>query len=257
METAGWTTVDGPCSGAREPLEAGMPLHRLFLAIPWAIAVTVLPSPAATLINGSFENLSSTYVNTPGADLMSGVAADGWTVSANSPDWYLGAPGPTGLWFTPWDDFFTGAAAEGSGYREGIRQTITGLEIGTTYTLEFQQANGLRFDQGSHIGVGNTGGWEVLLDGGTILSSASLNDNSTPTPSFPGSWNLGSVSFEATAASQTIEFLAYGGSAMNPTFQFLDSVTLTESQVPEPGTTPLIALASLGLWRRRRTASQL
>ncbi|MCP5532564.1 MAG: hypothetical protein H7A49_16425 [Akkermansiaceae bacterium] len=224
---------------------------RLLAVVPWVVAATALPSRAATLVNGSFENLSSSYVNTPGADLMSGVAADGWTVSSNSPDWYLGAPGPSGFWFTPWGDFFTVGASVGTGYREGISQTITGMTIGKTYTLEFQQANGLRFDQGSYIGVGHAGGWEILLDGGSILSSDSLNDNSTPAPSFPGSWNLGSVSFVATATSQTVEFLAYGGSATDPTFQFLDSVILTESQVPEPGVSTLIALAGLGFWRRR------
>ena len=209
--------------------------------------------PAATIINGSFENLSSSYNNTPGADSMSGVAADGWTVSTNTPDWFLGAPGPTGLWLTPWGDFFAVGAAEGAGYREGLSQTIAGLTVGQNYRLEFQQANGLRFDQGSHIGIGNTGGWEVLLDGSPILTSASLNDNSTPTASFPGSWNLGSVIFQATAESQTIEFLAYGGGSSTPTFQFLDSVILTESQIPEPGTALLLSLLPLACLRRRRS----
>lgn len=241
--------------GSCYPTQMSGPRLLLFLVSSWAVVVIARPSQAATLVNGSFENLSSSYVNTPGADSMSGVAADAWTVSANSPDWFLGAPGPAGLWSTPWGDFFAVGAAQESSYREGISQTITGMTIGTTYTLEFQQANGLRYDQGSYIGVGNTGGWEVLLDGVPLISSGSLNDNSSPAPSFPGSWNLGSVNFVATATSQTIEFLAYGGSGPDPTFQFLDSVTITESQVPEPGIPILCALASLGLCKRRRTAA--
>jgi len=207
---------------------------------------------AVTVVNGSFENLTSAYVNTPGADSMSGVAADGWTASSNSPDWFLGAPGPTGFWFTPWGDFFTVGAAEGSPYREGISQTITGLSIGESYTITFQQANGLRFDQGSHIGAGNTGGWEVLIDGGSVLTSNSLNDNTTPTAAFPDSWNMGSVTFVALAESQSVEFLAFGGTAMNPTFQFLDTVTVVQAQVPEPSTTLLLASSGFLLLSRRR-----
>ncbi|MCB1134405.1 MAG: hypothetical protein KDN05_25040, partial [Verrucomicrobiae bacterium] len=57
-------------------------LLRSLAVSSWAVVVTAFPSHAATLINGSFENLSSSYVNTPGADLMSGVAADGWSVSS-------------------------------------------------------------------------------------------------------------------------------------------------------------------------------
>lgn len=215
--------------------------------------ILLLPLRAASLVNGSFENLSSSYVNTPGSDSMSGTAADGWTASTNTPDWFLGAPGPSGLWLTPWGDFFAVGAAEGTGYREGISQTITGLTVGQYYRLEFQQANGLRFDQGSYLGVGSTGGWEVLLDDVSILSASSLNDNSTPALSFPSSWNLSSVIFQATSESQTVEFLAFGGATAAPSFQFLDSVILTESQIPEPSSPLLTGLTALILWRRKRT----
>ena len=182
---------------------------------------------------------------------MSGLAADGWTAT-NSPDWHLGAPGPAGLWFTPWGDFFAVGAAEGTSYREGISQTITGLVIGESYTIAFQQANGLRFDQGSYLGVGNSGGWELLMDGSSILTSNSLNDNSSPTASFPGGWNPGSVTFDAVSESQTVEFLAYGGSEMNPSFQFLDAVTIAQNQIPEPSTALLMVGSSFVLLRRRR-----
>ena len=213
------------------------------------------PASAATLVNGSFENLSASFVLGPG-DRMAGATADGWSILSESPDWLLGAPGPSGRWFTPWGDFFTVGAAEGAGYREGVSQTITGMTVGTFYRIEFQQANGLLFDQGSYLGVGNTGGWEVRIDGTPILTSASLNDNSTPTLPFPGGtdWNLGSVLFQATATSQDLEFLAYGGSAVNPTFQFLDSVIITESQIPEPGPMVLALLALGGFLVRRRRA---
>lgn len=203
------------------------------------------------MVNGSFENLSSTYANTPGTDSMSGVAADGWTVSSNSPDWFLGAPGPAGLWSTPWGDFLAVGAATGSDYREGILQEISGLIVGETYLIEFQQANGLLFDQGSYLGIGTVGGWEVRIDGIGLLFAASTNDNSLPSPAFTSSWSPNSFSFIASASSQTLEFLAYGGTEIAPTFQFLDNVTITA--IPEPTTAGMLAGAgALVLLRRRK-----
>lgn len=209
---------------------------------------------AATILNGSFENLSSSYVNTPASDSMSNAVADGWTISSESPDWFLGAPGPTNRWSTPWGDFFAVGAAGELGYREGLSQTITGLTVGSHYRIEFQQANGLLYDQGAYIGLGNTGGWEVLIDGASVLVSGSLNDNLVSTMPFPGGteWNLGSVIFQATATSQDLEFLAFGDSPTEPTFQFLDSVIITESQIPEPGTTLLTVFGGLALFVRKR-----
>jgi hypothetical protein len=222
--------------------------HLVLLA---AAAVTgTFPLGAVTLLNGSFENLSSSYSNTAGTDSMSGVAADGWSVSTNTPDWFLGAPGPAGLWFTPWGDFFAVGAATDAGYREGISQTISGLTIGQNYAISFQQANGLLFDQASYVGAGTVGGWEVLIDGISVLSSPSTNDNSVPFPAFTTEWSPASALFEATATSQTIEFLAYGGSGVNPTFQFLDSVSV--DAVPEPSTSLLVVFGGLALILRRR-----
>ena len=219
------------------------------LALAIALPAGISSLGAATLINGSFENFG-TYVNTPGTDRMSGVAANGWFVSTNTPDWFLGAPGPAGLWLTHWGDFFAVGAAQASTYREGLSQTVGSLSVGQTYIVKFQQANGLLFDQGSHLGTGEVGGWEVLVDGVSVGMSASANDNTTPSPAFTSAWTEGSITFEASATSQTIEFLAYGGSAGNPTFQFLDEVTI--EIVPEP-TSPLLAsLGGLFVLRRRR-----
>jgi len=226
---------------------------RCLLAVVFCFLIH--PLGAVTVVNGSFENLSLSYSNTPGSDSMSGVAADGWTISSNSPDWFLGAPGPAGLWNTPWGDFFAVGAAAGSGYREGIRQTLSGLTVGESYTIEFQQANGLRFDQGSYLGAGSVGGWEVFIDGLSILSSNSTNDNSVPAPAFTTAWSPGSVEFVAAATSQTLEFLAFGGADVTPTFQFLDAVTV--SAVPEPGTVLLGALGSMAFLRRRREHSPI
>lgn len=229
---------------------------RLLASSVWTFcSLGALPLHAATIVNGSFENLTLSYVNTAGSDSMSNAVADGWTISTNSPDWFLGAPGPSNRWSTPWGDFFAVGAAGELGYREGLSQTITGLTVGSFYRIEFQQANGMLYDQGSYIGAGNTGGWEVLIDGSSVLSSGSLNDNSIPATPFPVAgtdWNLSSVIFQATATSQDLEFLAYTDSPTDPTFQFLDSVIITESQIPEPETALLFAFGGLALLGRRR-----
>jgi hypothetical protein len=225
-----------------------------FLAV--AICSTcLLPLKAATLVNGSFEDLGApSYIVNATTDSMSAVAPDGWTISANTPDWFLGAPGaPSGLWNTPWGDLFVVGAAEGAGYREGISQSISGLTIGQVYLIEFQQANGLLFDQVEYQGIGTVGGWEVRIDGSPVLLSNSVNDNSVPAPAFTTDWGPASVSFEATATSQTLEFLAFGGTAGNETYQFLDEVTI--NAIPEPASGLLAALGSVALLRRRRPSA--
>ena len=145
-------------------------------------------------------------------------------------------------------------AASGT-YREGVSQAITGMTVGQHYEITFQQANGLLFEQGSYVGTGNVGGWEVFLDGISVVSSLSSNDNSTPALDFPGAWSEGSVVFQATAASQTIEFRAYGSGA-GPTMQFLDNVTIAATQIPEPSSALLVTVAGIGVLVRRRRSIQ-
>lgn len=208
-------------------------------------------SSAATLVNGSFEDTGGTYVNVAGSDLMSNVAAPGWSVSTNSPDWVLAAGGSGALWSTDWGSHFAMGASAGT-YREGVSQTITGMTVGVNYQITFQQANGMIFDQGSFLGLGNAGGWEVLLDGAPLISSTSTNDNTTLPPGVPGEWQETQISFVATAPSQVFEFLAFDASGGGPTFQFLDNVEVTQIQIPEPSSALLIVVSGIGLLARRR-----
>jgi hypothetical protein len=229
-----------------------LPLSRSLTPIALAAVVMIFPGSlkGVTLVNGSFEDLSAPFFSSPGGDIMSNVAADGWTVATNSPDWFYAAPGPGALWSTDWGDYFTMGAASGT-YREGVSQTVTGMTVGQNYEIAFHQANGLLFEQGSYVGTANVGGWEVFLDGISVLSSPSLNDNSTSSLDFPGTWSTGSVIFEATAASQTLEFRAYD-IGTGPTMQFLDNVTINATQIPEPSAVLLIALSGAGILVQRR-----
>ena len=217
-----------------------------------------LPLHAFTVINGSFEDIgATTYVDIPGADRDGNAAADAWTISMASPDWMWGE-GPEGLWNTPWGEYFTLGAAQGSsGYREGVSQEISGFTIGASYTLTFSHANGLFFTPGTpgfYEGVGNPGGWEVLLNGDQLFLADSINSNAVAAPEHTSDWFTRNIEFVATAETIEFEFLAY----LNPqvdqqlvTFQFLDNVGITP--VPESTTTTLLIPGLLWSFRRRRS----
>mgnify|MGYP001818021370 CR=1 FL=1 len=212
---------------------------------------------AVTVTNSTFEDNSATYVDLPGADRMSAVAAPGWTIYLNSPDWFWG-DGPAGLWETPYGDHFAIGAATGttgSAYREGIRQTVSGFTVGDMYEIGFSHTNGLFFNPGSpgfYEGAGNAGGWQVLVDGTSIGLAASTNDNSAPALNWTPNWENSSVVFTATAASHEIQFVAYkpDGLGQDPTFQFLDHVDV--QRIPEPSAMLLALAGALTMLRRRR-----
>lgn len=211
----------------------------------------ITPASAVTLVNPSFEDLSASYVDIVGADRMEGVAPDGWSIALNSPGWYWGE-GPSNLWNTPFGDHFAMSAATGqtgSAYREGISQSVSGLSIGTTYEITFSHANGLFYNPGSsafYEGVGNTGGWEVLIDGSSVLLASSTNDNSVAALEHTSDWQTSTATFAATATTHEIQFIAFKPDGpQDPTFQFLDDVSVTA--VPEPSTLLLGLFGLVGL----------
>lgn len=234
-------------------------MKRAFLSL--VVSFTLLaPASAVTLVNPSFENLSASYVDIPGADRMENAAADGWSIALGSPGWYWGE-GPESLWNTPFGDYFAMGAATGQtggAYREGISQSVSGLTIGETYEISFSHANGLFYNPGTpgfYEGVGTAGGWEVLVDGSSILLASSTNDNSVAALEHTSDWQSSTATFTATATTHDIQFIAFkpDGSQL-PTFQFLDDVSVT--QVPEPSSLTLSVLgllaAAIYIRRRRR-----
>lgn len=184
-----------------------------------ALACLAAAIPASAVTNGSFDDLDASYVNEPGWDLQSDAAATGWS-KFQSPDWMLSG-GPQDLYASPDPDLFALGAATGAFdtgvYREGIFQTVTGLTPGQEYAIGFRHAN----------------------------------DNSTASDFFTADWQTNSVNFTATAASHEIRFVAYKPDSplQDPTFQFLDSVTL--SVVPEPSALAIVGVAGLLTLRRR------
>ncbi len=152
----------------------------------------------------------------------------------------LPATSPTGGNFVGADGAFSVGA---------ITQTVTGLTIGADYFLSFYWAAG---QQQGYTGA-TTESWNVSF------GSSSYNTATVTTPSMGFSpWRVETTTFQATATSQVLSFLAAGTPGGQPPFSLLDGVSLT---VPEPATwvallaalTAFQAVASAGAPRRSRT----
>ncbi len=144
---------------------------------------------------------------------------------------------------------------------QAIYQSVSGLNVGDTYTLRFSQAS---FEQAGFTG-GFTGNWSVGLGNGTYNSTNyTTQQSSTMTVASGGAagWTQQTMTFVANAASETLFFFATASAGANPPFLLLDGVSLndttvapTGSAVPEPSTLALTAIGLLGtvmVARRRR-----
>ena len=160
-------------------------------------------------------------------------------------------------------------------FETSFNQVINGLIVGQDYDLSFWQAAG---QQTGFTGA-TTEQWIVALGGtGFVLCHGCGTDptyGTVDTYSNPGSeievthlmhtpsqgvspWEQVTMTFTATAASETLRFLAWGnnGSEVNlPPTVFLAGVN-TPSRVPEPASLTLfaLALAGLGASKLRRPA---
>ena len=136
-------------------------------------------------------------------------------------------------------------ASDGDYENGAITQTINNLSIGGVYSISFQWAGA---QQTGFTGA-TTDGWTVSL--GT--KSASTGAVANTSQGFTG-WMTATFTFEATATSEVLSFLAVGTPAVPP-FSLLANVDMT--YIPEPTSLTLLA-AGAGLLaarriRRRRT----
>jgi hypothetical protein len=137
-------------------------------------------------------------------------------------------------------------------YGASLSQTISGLLIGSTYTVDFEQAAA----QQKGTSGATTERWAVTF-GTSTQDSTLMNDPSHGVQA----WNAQSLTFVATSTSEILKFLAVGTPGGEPPVVLLGDVSLTGPSVPEPATWAmmLVGLAMTGAAMRRRmvrTSSQ-
>ena len=177
----------------------------------------------------------------------------GWTVLAGTPDtmdttsnvgvsgWLSFGVAPTA---SPDGGTWVGLGAK-SDYIESIGQTLSGLNVGQTYTVSWQAANfGVNNSIDSYLGSNAIG---VMLDGASIGQGATLGLSSN--------WATQSLTFVATSASQLLSFSLAN---TNKAYLGIDGISVTAGgvtpAVPEPSSWLLMAMgvAALGAMRRRQ-----
>jgi len=173
--------------------------------------------------------LSLLFPNTNGSAFNCNCGLDG-TV-ANPPD----------------GDNFVGADGDPT-YSAPFSQTISGLTVGGTYALSFDQAAA---QQGGTFGA-TTEQWQASLGSQTNDSTLMNNPSGGFTP-----WNHQTLSFTATSSSEVLTFLALGTPAGGPPVALLSDVSLVAT--PEPSsvflTLSTVALLALFAIRRQRKKS--
>lgn len=133
-------------------------------------------------------------------------------------------------------------ALDGAYQVGALTQLVSGLVAGRQYTLWFNWAGA---QQTGYTGA-TTEGFTVTL-GSQSLSTATANNISQ---GFTG-WMTSSMTFTATAASETLSFLAFGTPSGQPPFSLLANVDL---EIPEPAAFSVLGAGLLGVLiaRRRR-----
>jgi len=197
---------------------------------------------APAVLNGDFAAGYTDWSVSPTVqgDMIQGVSNSSNT--SNIGPWWSANPGVNlnGATTFYWQD---GSPT----YRGIISQTISGLTVGTSYNVSFQQAatsyqflnypnnpsnptNTLDWQVGLGGSITPTSQGYALL-GASVLNSAVMTvNNGTPNIG----WEKQSLTFKATSQNELLSFLAIGTG--NPPVAFLDGISIAKvtSPVPEP-----------------------
>jgi hypothetical protein len=227
-------------------------------------------SPLNLVTDGTFQ---ATSLSSPGGYICKNGSGVGSTCTSNLTDWSSSCgrygctgsntpssllfAGATNVDFSAWNGGYGLAsslvnppmggnvvAIDGDvNYATSIFQTITGLKVGDSYVLTFQQAAA----QQLYLSGATTEQWQVTL--GTKTDTSTLMHNASQ--SVVG-WNSQSMFFIATSTSEVLTFMALGTPTNEPPVVLLADVALTE--IPEPTDAAMLAAGVLGLIMMRRRA---
>ncbi len=242
------------------------------LGIVIAAGIAATPAAASTVefvVNGDFTQLSNGV-----GKIDSQTVATGWTSSNYNfvfTDGNVATPTDNTLYF--WTGTTTGSAASNTwngltesgvgnfvamdgDYDSGaVKQTITNLTVGQSYTLSFDYAFG---QQHGYSGAtwqnltASIGGFSVTLPSAFSCTGGN-GDGQTCTGGEPleshgfSGWSTFTATIVATATNETLSFLADGSKPVPP-FAMISDVSLTgPAGVPEASTWAMMALGFAGL----------
>jgi hypothetical protein len=214
---------------------------------PAVLLTSMLSSEASAnlVTNGSFETFTGVFGGDGGAQLLTtSTALTGWTIVGGEIA-ILKSPNNYNLTPSDGNNFLDVAGYSNSGFPKGISQTISGLDVGQSYSLSMD----LGIRNGACVSGGNNCIGPVQVSATIGSSSQTFTYNSATAGN---NWGNFGFDFQATASSMLLQIK---GVSLPSGAQYigLDNVTLNPV-VPLPAGLWLLGsgLAGLGLRIRRR-----
>lgn len=220
----------------RSKTESKLIAKRVFSILTLAAgALAALPSFGAVgIVNGSFES-----------NTANGACATGWTCT-NSGNFGEEAVGfrngqLSGSNLTANSDGGNVLATWNIDSSNAIMQTLTGLSVGSTYTLSFNEASSDRATVAANTG---TVGWKVSVND-VVLGTSSV---ATPGANSSTPWSAETFTFVASATSEVLKFLSESSVPVAPEpLLLLDGVKVQPVAAAVPRA---LDLGLVGRWLR-------
>ena len=240
------------------------------IAVAKAVALMLVASSAHAQVtnlvkNGSFEQTTPSeakhlYPGTLQLAMGSASGVNDWTNASRvaynvipsaitSFLWSTQNGGPNVVTTSP-DGGNVLAMDSDSEFRGAISQNISGLKPGDSYQLSFYSALGQQ-----HGWHGKTWDW-MKVSLGSQQQNVWLNEGKAtqlPNHGFTG-WQSFNLTFQATAATETLSFLAMGGPNGAPPMILLDGVSLAPVPEPEEWAMMLVGAGLVSYQVRRKQA---